>query len=258
MSVPEAKINTSRLLLAQIRGGDYAHAGDTEAIDSVTQRALLFDPSLRDKANLDVGSGFGGTASYLYHDGFKNIQGIDVDQAAVMYAKEKYPLVNFTVGDALSVDQIYPVDHFSFICLFNVIYAIHNKETLLTKLSTIARPGAILAVFDYSQDCSIHDATLRDLAGNPMYPIRIAQFKRDLREAGWEILEITDMTSQYIGWYKNLLKKLSIEPLSLKKAFSPQDLSKARATFSLLLSQLEQGILGGIIVYAKKQDAPRS
>ena len=131
--------------------------------------------------------------------------------------------------------------------------AIQNKAALLMKLSAIATPGAILTVFDYTQDDPIHNDPLKDLAGKPMYPIHINQFKGDLGEAGWEILEVTDMTEHYIRWYQNLLIKLSKESPLLKKEFSQQDLSKVKETFTLLLNQLEQGILGGAVIYARKQ-----
>ncbi|MBP9692618.1 MAG: methyltransferase domain-containing protein [Alphaproteobacteria bacterium] len=253
MSTPDLKINTSRLLLAHLRGGDYAHAGDEEAIDMVVQKSLSFDSSLKNKTVLDVGSGFGGTAYYLYQDGFKDIHGIDLDQPAITYAKEKYPSITFTAGDALGVDQIYSANSFSFISLFNVAYAIQNKAALLTKLSAIAAPGAILAVFDYTQANPIPNDPLKDLAGKPMYPLQPDQFKRDLKGAGWEILEVTDMTPHYIRWYKNLLIKLSAEVSLLKKEFSQEDLLKVKESFRLLLNRLKQGILGGIVIYARKQ-----
>src|SRR5260221_9777328 len=108
MSANKTPVNSSRLLLAKLRGGDYAHAGDTEAIDMVLQKVLSFNPNLKKEPVLDVGSGFGGTADYLFQHGFQKVQGIDLDQAAVSYATEKYPKIAFKVTNALNLDKIFP------------------------------------------------------------------------------------------------------------------------------------------------------
>lgn len=57
-------LNSSRLLLSRVRGGDYAHAGDRKAIDIVLEKVLSLEPDLKSKAVLDVGCGCGGTAQY--------------------------------------------------------------------------------------------------------------------------------------------------------------------------------------------------
>jgi len=67
------------------------------------------------------------------------------------------------------------------------------------------------------------------------------------------MLEVTDITPQYITWYKELLKKLSNAPSLLGQEFTEQDIAKTIKTFTLLLNSLVQGILGGAILYARKQ-----
>lgn len=100
--------NSSRLLLSDLRGGDYAHAGDAEAINIVIDKALSFDPTMRTSPALDVGSGFGGTVNYLYQKGFTLAEGCDVDPAPIAYAQDHYSSLTFTAVDALSVSQYYP------------------------------------------------------------------------------------------------------------------------------------------------------
>lgn len=246
------EINSSRVLLTKLRKGDYAHVGDREAIDIVLQKALSFDPKLKNKAVLDVGCGFGGTAQYLYEAGFSRIEGLDLDPAAILYAQNKYPALNFTVGDALHVDKIYSPSYFSFVCLFNIMYAIQDKALLLKKLSAVSKPEAILAIFDYT--CEENGAPfLTDLADKPIYPLQSGILQEDLKQAQWDLLDITDMTSDYIRWYRELLKKLSTHAFDLRKEFSAQDVSTVSQIFTMLLSYLEQGILGGAVVYARKQ-----
>jgi trans-aconitate methyltransferase len=162
-------LNASRVLLSRLRGGDYAHAGDREAIDIVLEKALSLEPALKSKAVLDVGCGCGGTAQYLYEAGFSDVSGIDLDLAAISYAQRTYPALSFTSADALMIDKIYPPSHFSFIYMVNALYAFQDKCSLLTKLSALAKSDCLLVIFDYTEQKTLPKPVLRDLADKPLY-----------------------------------------------------------------------------------------
>ncbi len=249
---PPPKINTARVLLSKLRGGDYAHAGDREAIDLVIQKAIKLSPEIIQGNSLDVGSGFGGTANDLYAYGFHHIYGIDIDEAAVAYAQKNYPRVNFLTSDAKNVTAVFEPKFFSFIYLFNVMYAIEDKKGTLQSLNTVAKPGAILAVFDYSDKGK--GFPLMDLAGKPIYPIVTTTFQSDLIDAGWEVLEIMDLSDAYITWYENLLNTLSKEKDVLARDFSKEDIDKVEMIFGTMLKWLQDGSLGGSLIFAEKRN----
>ena len=46
-----------RFILRELRDGDYAHAGDTDAINRVVEKALSFESSLKSGPTLDIGCG---------------------------------------------------------------------------------------------------------------------------------------------------------------------------------------------------------
>ena len=83
-------LNQARLILSQLRGGDFTHAGDKEAIDMVVTKLKQEHPEVLKGNCLDVGCGFGGTADYLVKQGFKHVWGIDIDKSTIAYAKSKY------------------------------------------------------------------------------------------------------------------------------------------------------------------------
>src|SRR5260370_17274946 len=60
-------------MLALMRDGDYAHAGEEEAIE----RALRSVQKNSQSWNLDVGCGRGGSAEYLARHGWGNLAGSD-------------------------------------------------------------------------------------------------------------------------------------------------------------------------------------
>jgi SAM-dependent methyltransferase len=243
-----AQINTSRLMLSQLRGGDYAHPGDEEAIDLVLAKVLSIDPNMAEKKTLDVGCGFGGTAQYFKNKGFKHVEGIDIDAAAIAYAQQKYPDISFTVADASHFDK----GEFSLIYLFNVAYAIKDKVALLRSLASISKSDGILVLFDYAQETE-SASEIKDLANKPMYPISFSRIEQSLAETGWEVIETVNMTQQYFDWYAAFNHKLEANVNSLEENFSQEDIAKVRKTFAHILHQLKNKELSGILIIAKKK-----
>lgn len=244
-------VNSARLLLTKLRGGDYAHAGDQEAINLVIKHVLQLSPDSQRGNCLDVGSGFGGTADAIYQMGFHHIWGIDRDEASVCYAQEKYPHIPFFHLEASQIPTLFDPSFFSFIYLFNVLYAIEDKPLILKKLAAVAKPGAILALFDYT--IAEGSLDLKDLAGKPMYPIVLHQLQHDLKESGWEVLEIIDLSQHYLRWYRALIDKLSQHHLSLLEEFSAKEIAQVTTTFSTIIHWLDSSLLGGVVIYCRRQ-----
>lgn len=253
MSQPVQKINTTRQILTQLREGDYLHAGEEEAIDMVLDKVLSIDSNIKTKATLDVGSGLGGTADYLYKQGFESIQGIDIDPAAITYTKEKYPHISFTEGNALELDKVYPSKSFALMYMFNVIYAIHDKATLLKKLSALSDPKGILVLFDYTLKNNQLGLPIIDTENKPLYSIQLDEIKKDLEEAGWKTIEAIDLTKEYIVWYQELVRKINNPPSRVRDAFSHEELVQVNKIYSHLLDLLEKGDMGGVVIYAIKE-----
>ncbi|MBX9922836.1 MAG: class I SAM-dependent methyltransferase [Rhabdochlamydiaceae bacterium] len=242
--------NQARLLLSSLRGGEYVHAGDADAVDMVLSKVLEISPYLREGPALDVGSGFGKTAADFYLAGFTEVWGVDVDVFAVHYARKQYPSVGFLVQDALTIEERFEPSFFSFISMFNVLYAIPEKKELLESLFQIAKPEAILVLFDYTTQ--EEESQLVDLAGKPIYPMQLDKIQQDLNCIGWNVLEVIDLSFQFVQWYEKLLGKLEREQEELLRTFSSQDIEKVRSTFVSILSQIEGKKMGGCVIYAQK------
>lgn len=243
-------LNQARLILSQLRGGDFTHAGDKEAIDMVVTKLKQEHPEVLKGNCLDVGCGFGGTADYLVKQGFKHVWGIDIDKSTIAYAKSKYKGIAFSTLDAAAVSAQFNKKFFSFVYLFNVLYAIEDKGNVLKQLAEVAKPGAILMIFDYSAVDG--GEPILDLAGNPMRPISVKEIRQQLQESGWEVLEVRDLRNNFITWYEQLLQKLDEKKQELKGNFLEKDIAKFSATYIHILHHLHRKILGGIIIYAKR------
>jgi len=82
-------------ILAMVRHGDFAHAGEEEAIE----RALREVPKDCDQQILDAGCGRGGTAAYMQYHGWGRVTGIDVEPKSIAHAREAYPELTFVCCD---------------------------------------------------------------------------------------------------------------------------------------------------------------
>ena len=76
-------------VLALLRDGDFAHAGEEEAIE----RTLREVPKNPERAILDAGCGRGGTAAYMQRNRWGQVTGIDREPRSIAHARDTYPEV---------------------------------------------------------------------------------------------------------------------------------------------------------------------
>src|SRR3990167_7170381 len=123
------KISNPRLLLARLRNGDFAHAGDKEAINIVLKKIfeLIVNPNSCSENDLksemkvlDVGCGLGGTAEYIRKATSFDMYGIDIDKSAIQHAKHKYSNIQFFECDVMETEKHLQKNQFNLIYLFNV------------------------------------------------------------------------------------------------------------------------------------------
>jgi ubiquinone/menaquinone biosynthesis C-methylase UbiE len=175
-------------ILALIREGDYAHAGEEEAIE----RALRTISKNSGQSLLDVGCGRGGSAEYLRNRGWGHVDGIDRDAESIEYAHATYPEIGFHVCDVLDVPRTV-TRTFDVIYMLNAFYAFDRQREALVELRKVAKPAAQLVIFDYTVGPNAGDTP------NPMMPhaIRLPEIAAMLRDAGWEPGAIEDLSADY-------------------------------------------------------------
>ena len=67
---------TGKHLVAFLRGKNYAHAGEEEAISIVLDEF----PKKNDRVILDVGCGLGETANFIQKNGWRLVTGFDIEK----------------------------------------------------------------------------------------------------------------------------------------------------------------------------------
>ena len=235
-------------LLALARGGDYAHAGETESIDLVWNR-LPKDPT---QQVLDAGCGRGGTAAYIQRAGWGKVTGIDIERESIQRAREIYPDVTFDVRPVEQADRI-GTAQFDVICCFNSFYAFGDQPAALRAFAHNAKPGAQLAIFEYTDPGTFKESALGqhvELLG--WHPLILSTISALLNETGWKLDTIQDLTADYIRWYKTFSNRIRELQTKLIEECGVETWEYASNFYDLMHETIKTGHMGGAIVYAKR------
>lgn len=230
-------------ILATLRGGDYAHPGEAEAI-ALTFDGVPVEPGAR---VLDVGCGRGGTAEWIRERGWTQVVGIDSDAEAIRYAQQRYPSVDFHSCDVQALPRA-DLGSFDLICLFNSFYAFTDQPGALRNLRGVARPGAQLRLFDYAQPVP---GPLPEALGSAIgTPIALDAVAAQLARAGWRQQAVVDLTGRYIGWYQTLLDRLAAGRAAITERHGAQWYDYFDRWYGTLHGALIAGQLRGVLITA--------
>jgi len=242
---------TGKQLLARIRGSDYAHAGEEEAIE------LAFRPVPRrpNQLLLDVGCGLGGTAKYVQDHGWGTVVGIDLEPDSIARARQAYPRIEFHACDVVQAGSVIGHKH-DLIYLFNSFYAFADQPRALASLAQLAKPSGQLVLFDYA-DRGGYDSNPLMCDGEPFipHPVRLSLVGDILQRAGWQLTEVEDLTAAYDRWYDSLLQRMDGKRDQVVDVVGAEGFNFVRSMYAGLLSTIRDGRLGGAIVRARRSDA---
>jgi SAM-dependent methyltransferase len=230
-------------ILALIREGDYAHAGEEQAIER-TFRSIRKDSG---RWMLDVGCGRGGSADYLRRNRWGHVEGIDRDAESIEYARATYPEVGFHTCGVLDVPRTVTRD-FDIIYMLNAFYAFDRQRDALVELRKVAKRGAQLVIFDYTVGAKAGDTT----KPNPMMPhaIRLSEIAAMLRDAGWEPGVIEDLNVEYARWYAEFVRRIQLKRVEIEQIGGADWYNFVFSMYSGLHGVIADGRLGGAIVHA--------
>lgn len=235
-------------ILALVREGDFAHAGEEEAID-LTMSNL---PSNRDRRLLDAGCGHGGTAAYLQSRGWGRVTGLDVEPQSITRARETYPHIQFIACDICDVSK-HVSQAFDVVTMFNVLYALPDQARALAALASVTTENALLLIFDYVdrgtyQDDPIVESSVPFLPN----PLKLPDLDHILRASGWRTKDVRGTDAHYERWYAELVDKIEAKRAAIEALGGADGYAYVHGVYSRLLAALRSGHLGGAIVQAQR------
>ena len=233
-------------VLALVRDGDFAHAGEEEAI----LRCFESVQPTAEQWLLNVGCGRGGTAHYLQSRGWGHVVGINVEGDSIAQARQRYPGVTFHVCNVARLANV--VEHrFDVLYALNAFYAFPDQAAAFAALRAVAGRGARLVVFDYVDRGDYGRAPiLRD--GEPFlpHPLQPATIEGTLTAARWSLDEIETVDRDYERWYSDLLQRIDAKRLPITALAGAEAFVAVRGLYADLLDAIRRGALGGAIVRA--------
>ncbi len=233
-------------ILSLVREGDYAHAGEEEAIEL----SMLGVEKNARRVILDAGCGRGGTADYLHKNGWGRVVGIDIEAESIRAARQNYPDVGFLVCDVCDVDQ--RVDERpDIVCMFNSYYCFKDQSKALAALFKIAQPHTQMIIFDHVDRGGYQDEPLMD-AGEPFLPnpLRLSEVRERMTSTGWQAPDILEIHDAYIGWYTSLVDKIERARDKITNTASQQGYEHVHGLYQGLLNAAMQKKLGAAIITA--------
>ena len=236
-------------MLSFLRKGDFSHAGEIDSIELVMSE---FEKN-SSQCILDAGCGLGGTANYIAEQKWGRVYGFDIEESAIKYARLNYPKVNFVLSSAFDVHKFFERPIFDVICLFNSFYAFYDQRRALMSLSKVAKPEGQIAIFDYSNLCNslFENPLFRTDENCPLIPIDNS-IGTLLRETGWQVGKVVDVSEKYKVWYSDLLSKLEINRDFVLREYGEEAFNRATKVYNELVVAFDNRQLGGLVVYAKK------
>ena len=237
-------------VLALVRDGDYAHAGEEEAIE------LTMAPIAKDSGRdmLDAGCGRGGTAAYLQRHGWGHVTGFDIEAQSIDEARRTYPDPTFVACDITAAPGALD-RRFNVITMFNVLYALPDQPAALSALADVAARGATLAIFDYVDPGAYQRNPLTDADGPFLpRPVECDGIKDLLAGAGWRLQDVKAIDDAYIGWYATLVAKIEAKKEAIVALAGLDGFDHVFGLYSGLLKDLQKGLLGGALIYADRLD----
>lgn len=231
-------------ILAFIRGGDYAHAGEEEAIELIMSRF----PKDRHRTILDVACGLGGTANYIQAHGWGQVTGFDIDQPAIDYAKKKYSSIEFFASAVADAPNFLRGRTFDLICIVHAFVCFSDQLTALKALRQLAKETTQLVIFEYTDLAPKGKNPLVREGQNPFLPIRLTEFDSMLEQSGWKQSECHCLDAQFERWYADFLDRIETKKDEIEERFGAGSAAYAKERYTSIYNGYRDKLLGGCLL----------
>jgi sterol 24-C-methyltransferase/phosphoethanolamine N-methyltransferase len=205
---------------------------------------------------LDVGAGVGGPARYLAHTVGCQVTALELQPALHAIGVDLTrrtglaDRVTHVCGDALTHD--FPTDSFDAVVSFLAIVHIPERPRLFARLAQALRAGGGLYIEDLCQRAPFAARDIDDLrdvvcANTITSP---ADYARDLREAGFRDVAVTDLTPDWAPFAAERLTAWRANHATYAAVHGEGAYQAQELFYSVIARLYEAGSLGGIRLVA--------
>lgn len=240
----------------QLSAFDQDNYGGQAGVDVLAERAGI----AAEHQVLDVCSGMGGPARWLAHTIGCKVTGIDLTQSRVDAARrltERVGLGSLTAfeqGDATKMP--FPDATFDRLISQEAWLHIPDKETLLSEVARVMRPGGYLAFTDIVLRTSLteaeHARLSEEMRASRLIPA--SDYIRLLEARGCEAVMSEDLSSQWAEVLTGRLEMYRTLRDTTEKKFGAAHFQQWDSLYSFYTALFVSGTLGGVRITAKRTD----
>lgn len=236
------------------------HASFTEAQDQFTDLLIaeIQDLQLQPGQHvLDLGCGTGRPAIRLAQATGCEVTGITVSQTQVELANQRASAegvsqqVRFQYGDALQIP--FPDASFDAVWAIESMFHMPDRAQVMSEINRVLRPGGALLIAD-----AIEIAPMTEQQRMILYSafavgsfITKDQYKMSVREAGMEVVEVLDVTTNIKQTVAKTIENMPARHAELEAIYGPELMQMMYQSWPLV-AQIYEYALGYVVVAARK------
>ena len=197
---------------------------------------------------LEIGAGTGWPGIYLAGQAGCDVTLLDVPVNSLIHARHR--AVNENVGD--SCDAVaasgaalpFADGAFGAIGHSDVLCCLPEKLAMLKECKRVARTGARMLFYVIAPAPGLSGADLDEACSvGPPFVGMPDDYVSLLTESGWELIEKTDLTGEYLFSLRRLIEGLEAGSTSLEKALGPAEFKRQLQHRCEQVSAIERGLL---------------
>ena len=234
---------------------DQLHYHGTQALDAAVSACGI---AAGDKV-LEVGSGWGGCARYVAHVSGADVTAIELQSDYDNVARQLTARAGLADNvahinaDFLSVDL--PTNSYDHAVSWLALFHIPRRKDYLEKISNSLKPGGFLYAEDLFQiQAPRHDEA--DDFNRHLFPnslVDVETYKTSLHSAGFELLELQDMTEDWTDFTATRLAAFHATRAEYEAVHGAHGYAAIETFYSKMAGYFARGLVGGLRFSARRE-----
>eukprot|EP01121_Diplochlamys_sp_Union-15-3_P017639 TRINITY_DN6248_c0_g1_i1.p1 TRINITY_DN6248_c0_g1~~TRINITY_DN6248_c0_g1_i1.p1 ORF type:complete len:568 (-),score=83.11 TRINITY_DN6248_c0_g1_i1:63-1766(-) len=235
---------------------DQHHYHGTNAIDLCIKEGNF----TKDSNIINIGSGLGGPARYIAGKFGSRVLGIELQlelHRTALELTERCGLrnkVRLLCGDVLEIGEDLNKSSYDGVVAWLTFLHIPNRKKLFQVCYDVLKPGGLLITDDFFERKPLREEEKKLLAEEVYcsYLPDLATYKKDLEQAGFELVKVEDVTEDWRDFTKKRVEDFDANKKNLLGIHREDTYNRLRYFYNIVKELYSAGNLGGVHLVAKK------